>query len=170
MHIWDIPIETSNARSIGYLRKTKAMDTKKQKEQLYQIGVKGLIQNRENKILILKNRQKDFWDLPGGRVQEGENILDALLREIDEETGLKEFQSIQTLSMSLSEVKIPLNDHYAQLIFYYHHLILNLEQPIVLSNEHQEYRWVTVNMAKSLIPILPSDILSLIPIEEPQQG
>ena len=52
-------------------------------EQLFQIGIKAIIRNDENQILLLKN--KDYWDIPGGRMDQGEDIEAALLRELNEE-------------------------------------------------------------------------------------
>ena len=51
-------------------------------EQLFQIGIKAIIRNDENQILLLKN--KDYWDIPGGRMDQGEDITAALLRELNE--------------------------------------------------------------------------------------
>ena len=55
-------------------------------EQLFQIGIKAIIRNDENQILLLEN--KDYWDIPGGRMDQGEDIEAALLRELNEEIGL----------------------------------------------------------------------------------
>ena len=50
-------------------------------------GVKGIIR-KGNQFLVLVKPNGTF-DLPGGRVEDGESIKAALHREISEETGLK---------------------------------------------------------------------------------
>ena len=47
---------------------------------------------REKKILLIKRKNKPFkgnWALPGGFVEYGEKVEDAVIREIYEETSLK---------------------------------------------------------------------------------
>jgi 8-oxo-dGTP diphosphatase len=66
--------------------------------KMFNVGIKGLIENSEGKVLVLKSSLKGhripteaYWDIPGGRIEEGENVLDVLKREVEEELGIKEF-------------------------------------------------------------------------------
>lgn len=51
------------------------------------VGVAGFISNNENKILLLKNPRRG-WEFPGGQVEVGEDLVTALTREVEEETGI----------------------------------------------------------------------------------
>ena len=54
----------------------------------FNFRVAGLIRNG-NKILVEKNNQVDYYGLIGGRCKLGESSIEALQREILEETGLE---------------------------------------------------------------------------------
>jgi 8-oxo-dGTP diphosphatase len=40
-------------------------------------------------VLIVKARNKGHWQLPGGRIKPGETPVEAVVREVREETGLR---------------------------------------------------------------------------------
>ena len=56
----------------------------------FQIRVTGILIN-DNKILLVKQKisPNRAWSLPGGRVDAGEQLDEAIIRELFEETGLK---------------------------------------------------------------------------------
>lgn len=51
-------------------------------------GVAAIIQNEEAKILLQRRSDNGQWGLPGGSVEIGESLCDAIIREVREETGL----------------------------------------------------------------------------------
>ncbi|MBI3084195.1 MAG: NUDIX domain-containing protein, partial [candidate division NC10 bacterium] len=51
-------------------------------------GVAAIISNGEGKILLQRRSDNGLWGLPGGSVEIGESGRDAIIREVQEETGL----------------------------------------------------------------------------------
>ena len=53
-------------------------------------GVGAIILSRNSILLVQRARNplKGYWSLPGGLIESGEKIEDALCREVHEETGL----------------------------------------------------------------------------------
>lgn len=52
------------------------------------VAVSGIVLDEENKMLMIKHNRYG-WVFPGGQVEEGEDIIIALKREILEETGIQ---------------------------------------------------------------------------------
>ncbi len=62
----------------------------------YRVGVGIVILNKENKIFVAKriDNPKNFWQMPQGGVDEGEDFLSAAYRELEEETSIKNVELI----------------------------------------------------------------------------
>ena len=72
-------------------------------EDTFHLGVKALIRNKHGKVLVLHTNMvklpkgvTDHWDLPGGRLQKGQDLEETLRREIKEEIGIKEIKMYGT--------------------------------------------------------------------------
>ena len=55
--------------------------------------------NKDNKIFVAQriDNQKNFWQMPQGGVDEGEDYLTAAYRELEEETSIKNVELIKNL-------------------------------------------------------------------------
>lgn len=60
------------------------MDTPE--DNFFQVSVKGMHFNSDGELMMIK--EGDMWELPGGRIQKGEQFIDCLKREVFEETGI----------------------------------------------------------------------------------
>ena len=62
-------------------------------------GVGIIVLNKENKVFVAKriDNPKNFWQMPQGGVDEGEDFLKAAYRELDEETSIKNVELIKEL-------------------------------------------------------------------------
>ena len=58
----------------------------------------GLIKNKNQEILMIFRREK--WDLPKGKLDEGETIEQCAKREVEEETGLSHIKIIKLITIT----------------------------------------------------------------------
>ncbi len=139
------------------------MNNREFPEQLFEIGIKCIMKNHEWLYLCLKS-QEWYYDLPGGRIAEGEEYTDTLRNEILEEIGIppeaytigperhilwmKKFVTSHPQKPRLTLITCPCE--------------FTVENPVIeLSHEHTEYSWETAeNLYKK------ADILQLVPFEK----
>ena len=62
-------------------------------------GVGIVVLNQDNKVFVAKriDNPKDFWQMPQGGVDAGEDFLKAAYRELEEETSIKSVELIKEL-------------------------------------------------------------------------
>lgn len=58
----------------------------------------GLVMNEKKEVLLIFRRGK--WDLPKGKLDKGEKLEDCAVREVQEETGLKQVVLIAPLTIT----------------------------------------------------------------------
>jgi nucleoside triphosphatase len=102
--------------------------------------VSAVIVNPEGKILLCKSHK---WDnkyvIPGGHIELGEKMEDALRREILEETGL-DIYDIELISLKES---IYSDTFYKKKHFIFiDYLCKTISSDVVLNDEADEFEWV----------------------------
>ena len=113
----------------------------------FRVAVKAFIVNPNDELLIIKRRDNDVhkpgvWDIPGGRLELGENPFEGLKREAKEETGLD------------IEIMNPLRVHHftrddGQNITMLCFLCRPYSSEVKLSGEHTEYSWIPMEQAET---------------------
>ena len=73
-------------------------------------GVGFVVLNKKNEVFVAKriDNQKNFWQMPQGGVDKGENYLTAAYRELEEETSIKNVDLIKELD-GLISYELPKN-------------------------------------------------------------
>lgn len=117
----------------------------------YRMSSHAVICNDQNQVLLLKATYADCnWGLPGGGLDQGETIHEALIRECQEELGCQ----IDIEYLSGVYYHSAVNSH--AFIFK-----CNLrDQQIHLSDEHSEYRWFNLDELSPIQKIRIQDCLN----------
>jgi putative (di)nucleoside polyphosphate hydrolase len=79
-------------------------------------GVGIIVLNNQNKVFVAKriDNSKNFWQMPQGGVNDGEDFLVAAHRELEEETSIKEVELIKEIN-GTTTYELP--DHLLGLIW-----------------------------------------------------
>jgi len=67
-------------------------------------GVGIVVLNKENKVFVAKriDNPKNFWQMPQGGINYGEDYLAAAFRELEEETSIKKVELIKELDGTMT--------------------------------------------------------------------
>lgn len=76
------------------------------RKSLFRKGVSALIINNRNEFLLvnLESFESHFFAIPGGGVEPGETLKEAIYRELDEELGIKQ-EHLQVVGQSNNPVR-----------------------------------------------------------------
>lgn len=103
-----------------------------------------LVVNDKGEVLILQRSKledvlPEYWDIPGGTLEDGEDPAVGAIREVKEETGLNIFEP--QLFFQRSNVDLKKNKQFVTLVF----LAKNTGAEVILNPcEHSEYEWINV--------------------------
>ena len=100
---------------------------------------------KKNDFFLIANRSFEanssgLWEFPGGKVEEKETFVSALIREIEEELSLKIQVGDKITSIDLKALDKHISVHY------FYALILSGE---ISLNVHSEFKWVERNQLES---------------------
>jgi 8-oxo-dGTP diphosphatase len=105
-----------------------------------QVAVKAVIQNQEGKFLVVREGAR--WQAVGGRLEKGEKLEEGLRRETWEETGITDLEVGKVVHVDEWFAK-PEGElkHIVALFF----SCKVSSDKVALSDEHNDYAWVTAS-------------------------
>lgn len=113
------------------------------------LSVAGCFCKLNNTFLLLKRDesvpQGGSWCLPSGKLEKGESSIDAGVRELFEETGIK-VESTSLTEITSFYVRLPHMDY----IFHLFEATFCDQPEVKLSTEHTAYSWTTLEEALRL--------------------
>ena len=67
-------------------------------------GVGIIVLNKENKVFVARriDNPKNFWQMPQGGVDKGEDLLSAAYRELEEETSINKVELIKEIEGTIT--------------------------------------------------------------------
>ena len=118
------------------------------------IGVGIILLNKSNQVFVGKRKDNpgDRWQMPQGGVNDGEDFLSAVKRELLEETGIKSIEFIKEINQ-LYEYELPKNligiiwkgKYRGQKQKWFVARFIGHEKEINLKSNHQEFiewKWI----------------------------
>jgi nucleoside triphosphatase len=120
------------------------------KQQYPEPTVGALIFNQKDKVLLVKSdKWRNHYTVPGGHIELGETMEEALRREVKEETGL----DIYDIRFSLLQEFIFDEAFHKRRHFIFIDFVCKTdsdENKVVLNFESQAYLWVSLDEALGL--------------------
>ena len=126
-------------------------------------GVGIVVLNKDNKVFVAKriDNQKNFWQMPQGGVDEGEDYLTAAYRELEEETSIKNVDLIKQLD-GLISYELPENllgviwngKYRGQEQKWFVMKFLGNDEEINIKTEHPEFcewKWIDLEEITDLV-------------------
>ena len=112
------------------------------------IAAGGLVTNPKGEILWIFRR--GFWDLPKGKLDEGETIQTCAVREVAEETGISNIQLHDMLCFTNHlYFDTYLNEEVIKRTYWFHMTIPNLQEGIPqLTEDIEKIEWLALDKAR----------------------
>lgn len=117
----------------------------------------AIITNKEKtKLILFRVAERDFWMLPGGRVNYAESSKDAIKREMLEELGINSEYNLICI-----EENFLLDKKIQNIEFIYHTEINNIDDIKALEDKGQEFKVVELKNLNDYI-LKPNSLKSII--------
>lgn len=107
------------------------------------MNVVGTMFFKNNKLLIDKPRKRTTYQMIGGKIEEGESPLEAVIRECHEELGNKAIFNDNLFELIMEFDEIATSDGKTHIHFYVFKYNGELEGKLTISEEIEKFKWYT---------------------------
>lgn len=105
---------------------------------------------KNDKVLIFMDPKFKVWRVPGGRAEHGEKLENTLIREMEEETGIK-FENPKFLGWGQDEQYKFIDELETSRLIMYFYVKLDTDEELKFDpNETEEFKWVTLDELKNI--------------------
>lgn len=101
------------------------------------------------RFLLLRNRKHGTWGFPKGHVDKGEMPIEAALREVEEETSIKNLQLNESFRQTITYPVVEKNQTFEKHVTYF--LCKVKDKSVKISNEHDRSLWTDADDAERVL-------------------
>lgn len=119
---------------------------------LYRVAARVLVVN-DNKVLLIKEADDDWWALPGGGIDHEESIQRTVTREIEEELGVPASEVSSSFEIVYYNIGNVINSVPRMNLFFK----VSIHQASIRKTDHiSEWKWLTKDEFLKLERLHPS--------------
>lgn len=120
-----------------------------------EISSGAVIFRKDKEILYLllykkaRNHYRELWDFPRGNINKNETVKENIIREVKEETGIEDLGFVEDFKEKIKFFYMKEGKTINKEVTYY--LAETKVKEIKLSEEHDNFKWVSYEEAMTLI-------------------
>ncbi len=126
------------------------------------IAAGGLVFNEKKELLMIFRR--GFWDLPKGKLDKGETIESCAVREVEEETGLRNIELVSFIGITKHEYFDEYSNRQVVKESHWYEMKVSGDQQLIPQTEEDisEIKWVSKSNLKNYFTNTYKNIVEII--------
>lgn len=111
-------------------------------------SVGAVVINSKNQFLLLLCRRSKYWSFPKGHMEGQEDELATMRREVEEETGIKNFTLIDGFR-EVEDYEFTRDGYHSYKIAVFY--LIRTNDPVEINFESSDFKWVDYETALKMV-------------------